>query len=254
VTPACAAPGPPRPVSVTTEEHRQASLDGGCATSSVSTRSRPTADVGRWLYVLVRALVLVGLGTCRRTRFARSSPRLLPGPMWEGGPRRAVSLWHQRSRSHSRTAGRGSRLLPVVMYGCSRVGTWWRRLLSAWSSIPRPLTPSRPGAAPDHAMLGYTCWSRCWCGSGRSAASEPFRSDPLPDSLPVIAAAASAGARRLPHSPGPRQVPEPRHPRGVKGGRRPPRSIAQRRVSALDAGRAPGHSRIGGRARPEPRR
>src|SRR5215207_2377430 len=47
-------------------------------TSSVSTRSGWTADVGVWLHVLVRVLVVVGLGECWRRHFARSSPRFLP--------------------------------------------------------------------------------------------------------------------------------------------------------------------------------
>jgi hypothetical protein len=48
-------------------------------TSSVSTRSSSAADLGVWVYVLVRALVAVGLGECRRRLSARSSPRFLPG-------------------------------------------------------------------------------------------------------------------------------------------------------------------------------
>jgi hypothetical protein len=51
-------------------------------TSSVSTRSGWTADVGVWLHVVVRALVIVGLGRCGQRHPARSSPMILPRVAW----------------------------------------------------------------------------------------------------------------------------------------------------------------------------
>src|SRR4051812_42583067 len=64
------------------------------ATSSSRTRSRWTAYVGVWPYVLVRAFVLVGMGEFVRRPFARSSPRFLPMlgrlPGWAGIPSRKL--------------------------------------------------------------------------------------------------------------------------------------------------------------------
>jgi hypothetical protein len=65
--------------------------------SSSRTRSRSAADTGRWLYTLVRVLVLVGLGKRWRRRFASSSPRFRPACGWnrrlriESASRRSIS-------------------------------------------------------------------------------------------------------------------------------------------------------------------
>jgi hypothetical protein len=71
-------------------------------TSSVSTRSRSIGDVGVWLYALVNALVVLGLGGLLRRPFAGSSLRFLPSvgvddlrghPIAQATPGRAAPAW-----------------------------------------------------------------------------------------------------------------------------------------------------------------
>jgi hypothetical protein len=115
-------------------------------TPSVSTRSSWTADLGVWLYALVRALVVIGVGECWRRLFARSSPRFLPKLGWlPAGPA-------------SRRAGfaRPGRVRLVQVERPAGRTTWTRRARScclrcAMGRDARPDIPESPrsrGGAP----------------------------------------------------------------------------------------------------------